>query len=722
MENWLSAAEIAEMALPGLPSRKFGVNKLAAREGWDQHPDFARPRGGQGGGFEYRIDLLPLPARLAYLARSAMDADSINTALGDAPDADGPVTAAAQTERDARIVLIEAFKRFQRHAGAEKVSSTEQFAMLWTAGEIEAPAWVRDCIPKLSARSLRRWLDAAEDGETNRLAVDRGAARRGKGVLDVAEDGAVKTFILAHFVRNVQVPVVALRKAVVVRFGEGVTVGGKLCPIPDVDQFQRVLKRWKAEHANELLLLTNPDAFKSRNRVSGSYLSSTTALNQLWQIDASPADVMCTDGRQTLYVCIDVWSRQMIVLVTKTPRAEAVGLLLKQAILEWGVPERIKTDNGSDFAARSTKRLFADLGIVYDPSDPYSPEQKGVVERAIGTLQRGFIATLPGFIGHSVADRKRIEGRKAFSQRLGADDASLYQLDMSAADLQDYATAWAGTTYGKGTTHSALGMTPFERAASWPHPIKRVDEGALLMLLAPVAGQDGLRTVGKQGLRIDGAHYIFSELPVGETVFVRMDPSDMGRAYVFDALGENFIGMAICPERAGIDPAAALAEAQARRKALTEAAAADLKKEVRAIKPRDMADAVRLHDDRKVGALVSFPRKQEAHTTPALDAAAMPTRGPHHIEPPPISAKAAAMLAEIEADIAGTPAPVTNVKPLRTSETPHQRYRRALDLEACRARGEVIGDEAAFWLGIYQQGREYRSMKMGDADLGEASA
>ena len=46
--------------------------------------------------------------------------------------------------------------------------------------------------------------------------------------------------------------------------------------------------------------------------------------------------------------------------------------------------------------------------LAQDITAPFSPEQKGLVERNIGTLQRGLMTLLPGFIGHSVKDRKQI--------------------------------------------------------------------------------------------------------------------------------------------------------------------------------------------------------------------------------------------------------------------------------------------------------------------------
>ena len=60
----------------------------------------------------------------------------------------------------------------------------------------------------------------------------------------------------------------------------------------------------------------------------------------------------------------------------------------QEAVMAWGVPDQIKTDNGSDFVAQDTQRLFASLDIEMELSDAYSPEQKGHVERVIGTFQR----------------------------------------------------------------------------------------------------------------------------------------------------------------------------------------------------------------------------------------------------------------------------------------------------------------------------------------------
>ena len=114
-----------------------------------------------------------------------------------------------------------------------------------------------------------------------------------------------------------------------------------------------------------------------------------------------------------------------------------------------------------------------------------------------------------GFIGHSVADRKIIEQRKAFDKRLGATDEALYDVDMDFAEFQEWSDIWAQDMYGR-DQHSALKKrTPFEVAAAYAGPIRKIEhEAALDVLLAPIASNGGMRTVTKQGVRVDGAYYL----------------------------------------------------------------------------------------------------------------------------------------------------------------------------------------------------------------------
>ena len=71
---WYTAAELADLRLPGLPGSKKAINNRAASERWTSQKDedgapLARKRSSQGGGWEYHISLLPHAARAALAKR-----------------------------------------------------------------------------------------------------------------------------------------------------------------------------------------------------------------------------------------------------------------------------------------------------------------------------------------------------------------------------------------------------------------------------------------------------------------------------------------------------------------------------------------------------------------------------------------------------------------------------------------------------------------------------
>ncbi|ETR79284.1 integrase [Afipia sp. P52-10] len=701
MKTFLSAAEIASLQLPGLPDYERGVRRAASRGNWQ-----SRTRVGQGGGLEYAIESLPVEARTAYVSRhiGAIDVPTSIARDAEAEPAAIAIGCSAAQARDARLAILALVDQLASTATLVRKQADRYLCDQYNAGHLQVADWITAEVKSITPRTLARWRALAASGQKSKLAVDRAAARKGTGVLDRANGGEVRNYVLALIAKQPQLTAHHIRDLVADRFPH-VTVGDRIEPLPPIRTFQHALKAWRGSYRVEIEAIRNPDGFKSTMRFAARVASPASRLNEVWQIDASPTDVLTTDGRYTLYVCTDVYSRRLIALVTKTPRAAAVGLLIRKAILAWGVPERIKTDNGSDFVARATQRLFAALAIEHEKSAPFSPEQKGHVERAIGTLQRGLMRTLEGFIGHSVADRKVIEGRKAFSARVGESPEDMFEVALSAADLQAHVDNWCKDVYAN-KPHAGLGgQTPFAVAAMSAGRLREIEDvRALDMLLAPVAGKDGLRTVTKTGLRIDGAHYIGGFLTVGETVLVRMDPADMGRAYVFDRTGELYQGVAVAPELAGIDPAAAAIAARNEQKRRIDERMADVRREARRIKAKDMAPAIHRQALARTGKLVEFPRASDAHETPALAAARQHTQ--------PVVTQHAENVADLAAQLraeADAPAPV---RKLRTEETPHQRWNRARALEDALARNEFVEPDDLLWLGSYREGSEYRGFAM----------
>ena len=695
MKSWLSAAEIAAFALPGLPATERGVQLLARRSGW-----VSRPREGRGGGVEYSIDVLPAAARLDYVARCIgaieLPASMLRAVVAE-PEA--PVAPIASDNRNARLRILRLIEQAAEKAKASRKVAIRQFCDAYNAGKVPVEPWVKAKVKQLSERTVKRWRSHERNGRTLRLAVDRAASRIGSGALDRANGGAVKTYALALMAKQPQLTAHHLRALLADKFPDGLAIGERHVPLPPIRTVQYALKRWRVAYRNELKRVRDPDGYKSTVRFALRVARPADGLNQLWQIDASPADVLTIDGRYSIYVCEDIYSRRIVGLVTKTPRATAVCLTLRKAILAWGVPERVKTDNGSDFVARETQRLFAALAIESELAPPFSPEKKGHVERAIGTMQRDLMRTLPGFVGHSVADRKVIEGRKSFSRRLGEAAEDMFEVSLSPAELQQHLDNWCADIYGQRPHSSLKNCSPFAVAASAPGPIRRVDARVLDMLLMPVAGT---RRVTKTGVRIDGNHYL-GNLEVGADVMVRMDPADLGRVMVYDLAGAAFLGEAICPDLAGIDPAAFIAAKRAEQKRREDEALAPVRKQ--RIRAADIAPAVHRQALKNAGGLVEFPKRSESHETPAIAAARAAAEGGDLVAVH--SAEAVALHARLISEPA-CPA----VIPLRAEETEHQRWHRARAFEEALERGEQLAADDLLWLGGYRAGPEYRGFAM----------
>lgn len=691
MKLWMTLSELATARLPGLPSTRQGLAARADREAWSARRGKARQRIGCGGGLEFSVEILPAEAQAEIAKRAEICANTADRTLW----GQDSLPAEAQSRRDARLWALAAVDQFGRDNGLKAKPAALIWSAAYNAGNIDAPQWVTEEIRSTSREQIRTWRKTlSTEGEDALGRDDRGR----KSLLDTALDGEVRAFALAIMAAKPFVSAKHIQAAIRARFD------GKLDRDPSVRDVQRAMQRWEVEYRNELLRLRDPDGYRSRVEFSATGSTRAENLNDLWQIDASPADVMLHGKRRhSIYMCVDIYSRRTIVLVTRTPRASAVGALIRKAILAWGVPRKIKTDNGSDFTANSTVRLLDALGIEVELSPPYQPKSKGNVERVIGTFQRD-LATCPGFIGHSVADRKVLENRKAFNKRLGAKAEALFDVEMDLPEFQGWCDSWTDTIYGHAPHESLRRKSPFEVAAAWRGTIRRIEHPqALDILLAPIPGNNGIRTVTKTGVRVDNHHYYTAAAMPGTDVLVRMDPTDMGRILLFAADGEAWLGEGICPELAGLDPAATIQKVKAAQKAYELDRLADIRREMRKIGPRTVSDALLREGERRATGVVAFPQKSETVSTPALRAAAeaMVHGNSTPAQPPAdLDLRRAAILPD--------PTPM----PARPAETAGDRFKRALELEAVQRSGGEIDPADAAWLTIYQQQPQYRAQKM----------
>jgi len=115
MQEWFTAEDLAEMALPGMPLTKRNINELAERRNWrraeQEYP--ANPKGwwrkreGRGGGFEYRLNVLPSRAQTALALRMARSNEA-ERPKQDASQAWTDLEAAPDRKKDAARTRFEA--------------------------------------------------------------------------------------------------------------------------------------------------------------------------------------------------------------------------------------------------------------------------------------------------------------------------------------------------------------------------------------------------------------------------------------------------------------------------------------------------------------------------------------------------------------------------------------------------------------------------------------
>jgi putative transposase len=660
MKTHYSCAELAAMKLPGMPVSKKGWIELVTRERWE-----AQKRTGRGGGFEYTP-----PAKLAKLiaarhhikqdghaaaaARAAMAAVKAQTRAEKqaktkmaVSDMMATLSVNGREKFEANFDIVLAFREYYRrhNSDGQAMRRNEAFAAFsedYNAGRILISDQVRAKYTRISPRSIQRWV---LDNEKNGLVAcaDRRSVRGKCGRKSTIEQNP------------------DLEKALIAIITEKPHIRNKhLCDIVNEHRLDRetgaiawesvsydAICRWRAtfedQNKQALLAVTNPDAWKNRYLSAlGKQDEDVLRLNQRWEMDGTPADWMLVGGRHTASVVIDIWSRRPKILFSKTPRTETNKLLLRQAIMEWGVPEEAKTDNGTDYTSRELRTFFEDMGIRHTLSTPFSPWEKPHVERFIKTFLHGLLEMLDSFIGHNVAERKQIEAKRTFAENLFKKNA-VVDVDMTVEELQTMADQWVEGIYMP-NEHRTLGVSPLEKAASYTGPITRItNERAFDILLAKPAGR--MPIITKKGIRYDNATFIHSELPiyVGAQADIRLDPNDLGRLIVY--VDGKFICIAECPERTGMDRQEVAAHGRQKQQAFINEKKREYR-QARAALPMSTDALVReILVDRaaKAGKVAVLGRRPEAHSTAALHEAERVLQAQ---EAPPLSAEHAALMEE----------------------------------------------------------------------------
>ncbi|WP_300335575.1 transposase family protein [Accumulibacter sp.] len=707
MKTHYSARELAAMNLAGYPIAKKNWLALAAREEWE-----SRPRAGRGGGFEYAppapiLKLIRLKEKneaalanpspeqqvLAAIVSNLADLQTKQEAVeaerrqkGEAilRDLAGGISPHAALSLNAHCAIAEGWQVWFAKAQQpiNKSASWALYAHAYNLGEIPVSKAVREAFPDVSGRSVQRWVGVYQKGNLAALADRRnGTALAGKTVFSA-------TPLLAAAAKKLMLDRPGIRTGQLHELLKTASTdrdsGEQLFNPPSYDQVRRYQQTWIDNNRELYLQATNPDAWKNQSLLAyGSCSEDVHGLNDRWEMDATPADwlLLDTDGkkkRHTVSVIIDIWSRRMLVVVARTPRTETHCFALRLALLLWGVPKEILTDNGQDYQSEHFKHVLQALGITHVTTQPFSPEEKPHVERAIGTLNHSILELLPHFSGHSVADRKAIEARRSFADRLArkgelVDFGELGIEAMTAEVMQERINTWLAGIYEQ-REHAGIAMSPFEKAASWTGEVRRITSERSLDLLLAKPANGGQRTVQKKGIRLDGTWFQAADLAlidVGSVVDVYETP-DLGRIVVY--FRKNFVCIAEAPERTGADrQQIAVAASKIQRERLAEQKKR-LKAETKGLAPtaevldRLLADKAAAAGKLVLGDFGKASGKSSTHSSHGLaeagkasDALAGPKPSSRAAE---LSAQAARAMAEAPTNVAALPAAHAHATPL----------------------------------------------------------
>lgn len=134
------------------------------------------------------------------------------------------------------------------------------------------------------------------------------------------------------------------------------------------------------------------DEEKDMKRFSHQY------INELWQTDLMYGPYI-TEGRKKkgtyLFAYIDDASR----LITHAQfyyaqNFDSLRHSLKEAVLRRGVPRLLYTDNGKIYRSQQFEYMCASLGCTLIHAQPFSPNEKGKIERFFLTVRKRFLSTI----------------------------------------------------------------------------------------------------------------------------------------------------------------------------------------------------------------------------------------------------------------------------------------------------------------------------------------
>ncbi|MGN5116161.1 DNA-binding protein [Aeromonas sp. 55A] len=582
-KQWFTAQELA--GLNGMPSTDRRVRSKETAENWQ-----ARKRS-NAKGLEYHFSSLPhltqqdlakqqakamlqecdtvVVAAKQLVAKLEAEELTVKTAVQESKNIGlvrfNSLPESRQERASAKMAILSALDAFIEPycMAGRKTEGTLRFIDAYNQRQLDLPEWVITHRQKLSQATLYRWQKKREQEGIVALA---GAYKLERPHM-VETFPRMEKFLIAILTSK---PHLASKAHTLLDMVAEQAKQEHDWVVPSTSSIRRWVNKWLVTHSAEFAYVTDPDGFNGKHRPVFQKMYQRYELpNDVWEFDSTPVDVQLNvDGklkRYTIIGAIDVMTRRVQLLLTPTSDSEGICLLLRKCLLSWGLPNEngiCKTDNGSDYVSKRTTGIFNLLEINLERAKAFSGWEKPFIERFFRTMSHGLMELLPGYIGHNVSDRKKIEAVRAFCERIGKNRAKgekeALELALTPEQLEKALNDWLEFHYHH-EPHDGLGnLSPFQKYQQSRYQPRLINqEHALDMLLQYI----GEATVIRGKVAADSLKYTAPELMQPEwdrrRVRVFLDPANVGRATLYplddwgtyvEAINDELVGTAMAPD------------------------------------------------------------------------------------------------------------------------------------------------------------------------------
>ncbi|MFC1431361.1 Mu transposase C-terminal domain-containing protein [Streptacidiphilus sp. N1-3] len=349
--------------------------------------------------------------------------------------------------------------------------------------------------------------------------------------------------------------------------------------------------------------------------------------NQVWETDHVQApvrvDVQGQPDRPWITWFVDCATSAITgaVVTAGYPSRESVLAALRSAVLRTdpygplgGLPEKVRMDRGRDFLSRAVQDAFVVLKVEVEDLPAYTPHLKGTVEGLNRSVERMFLAALPGYV-HQPRPGKRPGAPKD-------------EVLLSFQEFTDRFLAWVLWWNTEHRPTALRGLTPLQAWEQDPTPLREVPPGDLWTFTLEDAGTRKLTT---RGVRFKSRDYVAAWMTgnAGITVRVRYMPHHDHEVEVFDPVTGRHLGAAHLADQATADQVKAVRRA---RQARTRRLAKDLKDSQ---EQERYAASAQPEAPRLLGVLTTAQAERELARSDLTDLAALALPGliPHAAPP-----------------------------------------------------------------------------------------